>query len=228
MDKVINKKWDSDFFGLSIGSINLKNNQNVESIIENFKTYDVIYAFSDTKLNLNPIYFESSKVYLRCLLEKIEFNFLNDNIYNIFEIEFDKENLISLALQSGEFSRFKTDSNFGLVKFKELYIKWISKSFNSKENIITYISYDKYTKKIEGFITIENFNKIGLFAVDNKFRGKGIGKNLLKKALETAKRNGQKAILVETQGNNVHALEFYKRNGFETYSTEYIYHLWNI
>ena len=51
--------------------------------------------------------------------------------------------------------------------------------------------------------------------VDSKFRNQGVGRVLIKQAIEWAKAKGFPGLMLETQGNNVPACHFYERCGFE-------------
>jgi len=59
---------------------------------------------------------------------------------------------------------------------------------------------------------------IGRMAVLREFRGKGLGGSLLEKLVETARNRGHREALLSAQ---VHALEFYRRHGFETFGKVY-------
>jgi dTDP-4-amino-4,6-dideoxy-D-galactose acyltransferase len=88
--------------------------------------------------------------------------------------------LVALALQSGEFSRFKRDKNFRNKSYEHLYTKWIQNSTNKKLAFCVLIFGD--INEPEGFITVQkkgNDAHVGLFAVNNKARNKGIGKKLM-------------------------------------------------
>lgn len=51
--------------------------------------------------------------------------------------------------------------------------------------------------------------------VDIHFRGRGIGRALIQKAVEWARAKGLPGIMLETQDNNVAACRLYERCGFE-------------
>ena len=75
----------------------------------------------------------------------------------------------------------------------------------------------KQNTSIVGVLRIvegEKNAKIGRVAVKKTHRGKGIGKLLIKKAIDLAKKGGHKVAMLESQ---VHATEFYKKLGFVPY-----------
>jgi len=59
------------------------------------------------------------------------------------------------------------------------------------------------------------FTYIEELAVNAEFRGKGVGRALMMRAIEWAKGQGFPGITLETQDNNVPACRLYERCGFE-------------
>jgi ribosomal protein S18 acetylase RimI-like enzyme len=51
-------------------------------------------------------------------------------------------------------------------------------------------------------------------AVEPAYRGRGVGRALMERAIEWAKANGFPGMMLETQNNNVRACKFYERCGF--------------
>ena len=51
-------------------------------------------------------------------------------------------------------------------------------------------------------------------SVDTEFRGKGLGRALLARAIDWAKRQGFPGVTLETQDNNVPACMLYEKSGF--------------
>lgn len=64
-------------------------------------------------------------------------------------------------------------------------------------------------KNWNGYAYIEDI------AVDPEYRGEGIGRALMQRAIEWAKAKGFPGIMLETQDNNVAACRLYARCGFE-------------
>jgi streptothricin acetyltransferase len=56
---------------------------------------------------------------------------------------------------------------------------------------------------------------IDSIVVDPKYRNQGVGRALIKQAIEWAKTNGFPGLMLETQDNNVPACRFYASCGFE-------------
>jgi predicted GNAT family N-acyltransferase len=66
---------------------------------------------------------------------------------------------------------------------------------------------------------IENHMELGRMAVLKEYRDEGIGSALIEKAITTAKLNQLSAIHISAQ---CHAIDFYKRFGFEVTSEIYL------
>jgi ribosomal-protein-alanine N-acetyltransferase len=71
--------------------------------------------------------------------------------------------------------------------------------------------------KIAGFVDIEVKEKqarvIGL-AVEDEFRGRGIGSALIAEAVEFAGSAGKRAVYLTVRQSNMSAIKFYERQGF--------------
>jgi streptothricin acetyltransferase len=58
------------------------------------------------------------------------------------------------------------------------------------------------------------FTYVEDLTVDTEFRGKGVGRALLRRAVEWAKQQGFPGVTLETQDNNVPACILYEKSGF--------------
>lgn len=70
-------------------------------------------------------------------------------------------------------------------------------------------------KKIVGYIVLTKKGEIAFFAVDKKFQGRGIGKNLLKKCFDLAKKRNLKNFFLDVRQDNKKAVSLYKKFGFK-------------
>ncbi|MCF8253586.1 MAG: GNAT family N-acetyltransferase [Bacteroidia bacterium] len=218
--------WDSDFFGYEVSSaLNFTGTGEEIQELQGDKSR-LIYAFSNQKLNGLPsnFFLADEKIILGSNLTE------NNTILPdaaIVELKENTPELMGLALQSGEFSRFKVDPNFVNHEFENLYAKWIENSFLPEKN--TRVFAYQEGNKILGFISIakkENKSEISLIAVSSQARGLGIGSKLIEKAFFEAASNGETEITVVTQGQNLQAMSFYLKNKFSVLSKNYIYHIW--
>lgn len=219
-------EWDSGFFQKKIGKVILGNEDKFEDF--QIREYDLVYVFSENdKLNYPLV---DKKVVLEFESIKSSEMSFDANCANFYDSEKNQYyELLSLALQSGSFSRFNIDKNFRNNEYEKLYTAWIDKSI-SKE-LSTDILIKEIDSKIGGFLTMASkTNKvaeIGLLAVDDKLRGKGIASDLLSTAIAYAKFSGFEKMQVTTQADNIPAMNLYLKSGFKILSTTFIYHIWN-
>lgn len=219
-------QWDSAFFGLAVGS--------TESAIEHsddLTNYDLVYGFAhpnDTQLNAlflkyNGLLIDQKITFRKGLNSKL--TFLDNE--SIETTNTNSPELLNLALQSGHLSRFTRDKNLPKRYFIKLYETWLHKSLIRE--IASEVFIYKEQSDTLGFVTLKrekNSIKIGLVAVDEKGRGKGIGKALMHKVFKYATENKCTEVMVPTQALNKIACEYYLSLGFSITERMNIYHFW--
>lgn len=222
--KMTSLEWDSKFFGLRIARLEVFDDFDEKFLATNVKKeFDLLYVHSPGKLQNFPIPYIDEKVTFHRKVEGIRLK--TDEKVKLYEGECS-DKLIQLAIQSGEFSRFFLDKKLS-EKFEELYSLWMINSVKGILADFTYVYQEGET--ILGFVTIKKYDdklQIGLIATDFQSRGKGIGTMLLQKVEEVALAHQINEIIVVTQGANVNACNFYKKNNFSVCEKEYIYHFW--
>ena len=144
-----------------------------------------------------------------------------------YKENYPEQKLFDLAIQSGIYSRFNVDEKIPNSKFEELYKLWITNSVNKDiaKEVLVYYKQDE----LAGFVTLGEKNNradIGIIAVDEKFRGKGIARALINEAENWFIDNGYQNIQVVTQELNIPACKLYERCGYEKETQEYFYHFW--
>lgn len=137
--------------------------------------------------------------------------------------------LENLASKTHRNTRFFSDIRFPENRAQELYRKWVRKDVLAGNTLVARSRTENGSPL--GYITIQaNLDakqaSIGLVAVSEASRGKGVGTALVQAALFHAHENGARRISVVTQGNNVIAQRLYQVNGFRTDSCRYWYHCW--
>lgn len=232
--------WDSDFFGLKIGAINLDcfDGEFLTQELNHFRSndYDLVYIFvHNPQINLsteimssyNCILVDTKIIYHFRINEVRKFSPDLETHYTISEYNGGAQELYDLAIQSGVYSRYKLDPNFLDDDFERLYYKWID---NSVEFIIAdKIFVFKDGALTCGFVTVkkqDNVIVIGLLATDIKYRGRGIAKSLIEAVIKYAISNNGDQIEVATQKNNIQACSLYEKIGMTVYSETRIYHSW--
>lgn len=183
-------EWDTKTFGYKIALMSVKEASigQMHNTIRKLKDENFRLAYC----YLSPEDKSSNDSIIGCsgLLvdEKVTYSFLLEETssYNHVEnVEYFTDNIVpeelkNLTLQSGAYSRFRVDPNFRNDEYVTLYSRWIEKSVSGDmaDHILVY----KEGVKILGFITLKIGpvkGTIGLLAVDERYRGKSIGKKLL-------------------------------------------------
>jgi len=232
--------WDTEFFGIKVARIN----KNCLSP----KEFKIIYQELLNK-DVKLIYWPSSidcecqgeiaNIYNGHLVDvkttystKVNYDNINLNEYKgtteILNINYPDEQLFEIAIQCGEYSRYKIDPQIPKNKFEELYKIWMTKSLSGEmaDNVIVI----KKNNITSGLITVyckDGIGNIGLFGVHDNFRGKGIGGELINASLKYFKTKNCKLVKVVTQGKNEAACKLYEKFGFTVQNKVNFYHFWN-
>ena len=230
-------EWDSKFFGYKIARIWVSNDgkAQIAQTIRMLKSkgFKLAYIFVSPEDNTSN---DSVKACAGQLVdEKVTYSYsLNEQVlYRVnncvvgYNEDIVSSELLKLTLQSGTYSRFRIDTNFKNSEYENLYTEWIKKSVTKEiaDRVLVYKEEDH----ILGFITVRisgGQGSIGLLAVDEKSRGKSIGKKLLTSSFEYFHDNNIARIEVVTQWGNQNACRFYEACGFNLSEIVNVYHLW--
>ena len=229
MELVKKATWDTDFFGYNVGTLDVSNGEEVDKILTASNDFRLIYIMADQPIETTQSKLVDIKVMLTRNLEH-EKSYSECNELEIFDKEIDSfEDLENLALQSGVYSRFNLDSNFVNYEYERMYKAWLAKSIQDSSIDVL---IKKISGKIVGFVTLVHkgavVGEMGLLAVDTNYRGMGIAKELVQSCIAIGVRRGYKEINLMTQGDNLQAMNLYKKYKFLIRQTKYIYHYWNI
>lgn len=222
--------WDSDFFGLKIAKLEVSSANDEIQLIEQQKIlqeqFDLIYVFSPTKIEaLAEDTLKDCKI---VYTQKVKPANYHQQIWKYARLTYVSDDLLHLALTSGEYSRFQLDKNFPKNSYERLYTQWIEKSIDGTlaSEVFCYVDNDKPC----GLLTLDVKNNnaiIGLVATTLHYRGKGVASALLSHALQYVFDKNITTISVSTQATNLAACSLYEKNGFAVATTKYIYHLWS-
>jgi dTDP-4-amino-4,6-dideoxy-D-galactose acyltransferase len=230
--KIVELEWDSDFFGYPIGK--LTDFQGALQIDEVWSTLGesglrVVYIESES----DQPQLESAHIVDQITLQMQVGNGHVDDPAREFPIAIypcvqPTDELVELAIQAGWSSRFRVDRQFGESEFIRLYKIWIVRS--CLREIADTVLVVKESDRCCGFVTgtrNESDFKIGLIAVSNAYRKRGIGRRLLAASELHASELGCTTVSVVTQAINHAALRLYESFGFRKKSTLHWYHIWN-
>lgn len=223
-------QWDSDFFALKIGRVEIHSNEFRDLykwVCEREKFHDLVYVFANQEIIQTPEnvrLVDIKTIYAKSLsilpMISNEISTYTDCIPN--------DDLYHLALVSGIHSRYKLDQQLPDGSYERLYKRWIEQSTNG--NMADRVFVHKSNDKIDGMVTIrihDNVASIGLIAVDENTHAKGIGTKLIH-AVEhfLLTETSIRYLNVVTQWENAGARHFYEKCGFAVESKTYIYHWW--
>jgi len=221
--------WDTNFFGYAVGQtkINWDDEKSKNALFKEANKFKLVYLVSDKEMN--PAVKGSELVDIKTKLRK-EVS-IDEDCSTLHLTEYDGGDhgqLKKLALQSGIYSRFKKDPNFTNNEFEKLYMKWIVDSIKKTvaDNVIV---YKENENDYRAFVTLkykEDHAEIGLIAVDEQSRGKGVGFALLSYVNNLTKDMGLNKIEVTTQFENLPAMNLYQKAGYKIISKKFIDHLW--
>ena len=227
--------WDTEFFEIKTGRIiptSLQENQ-LASILEKMhqKGFQLAYWASDHQ------YAYDFQSYSGILVDKkttYEISLQNINLDSMslpktepYSSSLPFSELEKLAVQSGAFSRFALDNRFPHEKFIALYKTWIQKSVSGE--IANEVLVIRQNNNIAGMVTLSIKNEvgdIGLIAVDEKFRGKKLGQQLVYDSQRWFIQHGCHTAHVVTQGDNLPACNLYEKCRYQKIKIEFYYHFW--
>jgi dTDP-4-amino-4,6-dideoxy-D-galactose acyltransferase len=137
------------------------------------------------------------------------------------------EILQTLAIQSGVYSRYRRDQHFPAGSFEAMFSIWMERSI--RRELADVVLIIREHELIAGMVTIKKEQttaKIGLFAVLNVFRRKGMGSQLMDAAYAWALQNDCTELQVVGQIENREACRFYDRKGLDITEIQHAMHLW--
>ena len=231
--------WDSDFFGFKIARLVPRRSRSAELRMHLEEQWEqgigLVYWGSDP----NDAESQSAAVASQGLLVDRKTVFVRkldgfavrpSERYEARSLPEDgwSGELASLALQIGQYSRFRQDHHFSQAAWQKLYWTWMENSVNRA------IADDVLVIRKAGFVvavvTVRargNIGEIGLLGVQESQRGAGLGRALVNSALGWFSERPLSHVRVVTQGNNRAACQMYKACGFLVESVENFYHFWN-
>lgn len=228
--------WDSSFFNIKIGKVEVKDSVLIEKIETDFisHNFDLIYLFSKEYLPLLStsvlnIDLVDIMITMSCNLETINVPYTEPILINeICEDHLDE--VYGIAQEISYVSRFSKEPLIGVEKTKQFYRTWIDNSLNKTyaDGIFVHIE----NGKIAGIHSIKTDieNQVGncsIIGVDPNIKGAGIGKKLWNDAFNYWKSLGNiKKCVVPFSLNNKPSFNFHLKMGFNVIEDiKYIYHI---
>ncbi|MBN1768076.1 MAG: GNAT family N-acetyltransferase [Prolixibacteraceae bacterium] len=226
-------EWDSSFFGYPVATIINMQSKWVD-VLDVLKKNGVYLAywqvkpgcdkFSTFAKNNNGLFVDKKTTYSNSILN---YELSMPEHVEIYEEESTNSELLDFSVQCGMYSRFKVDQNINNEKFEGLYRLWMETSVAKRmaDDVLVY----RLNNRIVGVVTVyvkAATGYIGLIGVDEQFRGRGIGKGLIKAAKTYFGKKRIKQIDVITQGLNISACTLYEHADFSIKEQADFYHFW--
>ncbi len=222
--------WDSEFFGFKTGKIEVSeyDPSEIQRTVESAFTEgaQLIYLIIPDVLDRKEIFCD------RLIDQKVIFSksirVIADDIPGIavYDEESVSADLYEIALESGKYSRFKTDEKLPAGSYEKLYRKWIERSVNGELADKVFVYRENFS--ILGMITVKikpGRGEIGLLGIHPGAQGKGIGSKLISAAENFVLSKNLSEMEVATQYGNSQACRFYEKNG---YSVRIIFNYYHI
>lgn len=228
-------EWDTNYFGVQcakVDCINKLEESDKNEIIDKVNNYEFVTITNEKNNSYNNKFLgEKVKCYLTDVniqLEKEIKNidiYKNDNVFITNNKKYDKD-IVNLASNIFENSRFLNDPNIDTDKADGLYKNWIKNSFDKEDK---YFIYYKNENKICGFIIFnikDQITTIELIAVNSTIKRQGIGSIMMRCLDDYSFNRGIRTLKVGTQIENINAINFYNGCGYRMSNIRYIYHCW--
>lgn len=139
----------------------------------------------------------------------------------------DMAELSEIAAEIGHTSRFHFDKTFGPEACDRLYRLWIQRACEGHADAV--IVARNVDRGVRGVITCQRRGSVALIqlaGVKSSSRREGVGTQLVRMALDWARREHADTMEVVTQARNVQAQRLYQQMGFFTKSMSLYYHVW--
>lgn len=213
-------EWDSNHFNKMIGDFQIVDDR--EEKLTNME-YDILISKIDALekkkiIKLEKMGFNLMDTLITFSLKKILHGNDNGNIFLVKEQEVHEVSEISK--KSYKMSHFYFNEELDIEKVDELYCNWVKNKYKQGQKIYVH----KKNEIIQGFLLVKENDKeaiIELIAVDEKFRGQNVAKNLIEFFFN---ENLLKKSFVGTQISNIAAIRLYESMGYKIEKFTHIFH----
>jgi len=229
-------EWDSAFFGRRIGQIrgNVLTNELIDQIraCAYAQAIDCLYFFGRTddyetvrlaeKAGLSLVDIRTE--YKRRI--QLDEDWIHPEVTRFFKPD-DLPELAQIAQTSHTDSRFYFDGNFSRAQCDRLFKTWIQRSCSGwADGVLVAVQHNAPAGYLTCHCRPNASGHIGLLAVSDNWRCKGLGMALVQSALSYFHSKGISDVSVVTQGRNGPSQRLYQRSGFLTSQTYLTYHWW--
>jgi ribosomal protein S18 acetylase RimI-like enzyme len=233
-------EWDTGFFGIPVARINVDGNKSVPGFSDKLSNLLKKAGFRGIRFIIVKL-INPRRFYEECLLRnglkdygrsvdsvfrygKIpESGFTKDLKVRMLKAE-DRKAVESIARSAFSLSYLYRCGIAERSKVDDYHAAWVRNLINDKDSRV-FVALKK--GKIAGFLALrvdknKESGRIILIAVHEKFRGSGVGNELMGKCLKWG--NGKlKKIFVKTQEINKKALGLYRKAGFVPFESDKVF-----
>jgi ribosomal protein S18 acetylase RimI-like enzyme len=227
-------KWDTDYFGVSSARVNLNgvvDKQGQDEIIEFCKDFDFVTIANIDNIKENNYWIgnrtnaflaDMNIQFLKVLKDK---SYQDEKTYVTNNYK-RNEQVVKIARDSFQYSRFFNDPKLPYVQSKNIYLHWTECAFEQENKYFVICERESNVAGYIPFSNNEDNSVIELIAVNEKYQGQRVGKSLIQAMESFIIKKGINKIKVGTQVNNISASQFYSKMGFVYVGCGSVYHLW--
>jgi ribosomal protein S18 acetylase RimI-like enzyme len=135
----------------------------------------------------------------------------------------DEAALRNLAGRAFSFDRFHKDPTINSELANQIKSEWVANALHGRSESVFVYEIDKKVVGFNACLLSDNIASIDLIAVDPKFQGRGIGKQLVI-ASQKYYSNFAETMVVGTQSSNIKSVNFYHKLGFSVSKSEFTLH----
>jgi dTDP-4-amino-4,6-dideoxy-D-galactose acyltransferase len=235
----VHLQWDSDCFGFKVARIIPIDidDARLASILQElrFNNYHMVYWDVPSEYRMvasmaqkhGGILVDEKVTYAKQISNAIHATQVHSYVIAPYLLTEPEPTLISLALESGMYSRFKLDHLFPTELWEKLYTCWITGAV--RKEIAWEVLVVKDAKGLLGVVTLGEKGKrgaIGLLGVVPKSRGMGIGTALISAGEKYFADHGYTDVQIVTQRANTAACRLYESCEYQAETIDNIFHFW--
>jgi dTDP-4-amino-4,6-dideoxy-D-galactose acyltransferase len=232
-------EWDSNFFGFNVAKVIVTDVERVSlrETLDDLRLNRYRLVVLHVPVNIKDIsdivaknggnLVDTKVTYAKNIVSRAAVKDEFPYVAKFYSEQEPSSDLVSLALQSSCYSRFRRDPIFPSPLCDKLYTRWIERSV--KKEIASQVLVVEKENHLLGMVTMaerDGYGDIGLLATMVNVRGKGIGRLLLSSAEAYFLSQGLARVKVVTQEINKAACNLYRLNGYSVENVENVFHFW--
>ncbi len=231
-------EWDSQFFGFRIAAVSAREfDEGTPSRIHAWcEAHQIrcLYCLRDAR---DPTAIEAltamgfASIDIRLTFEQLlrpdgEAPLIDGGVIRLLRPN-DLPRLVEIAGDAHEQTRFFADPNFPRVRARELYREWLRRDAHDRDAAVLVAEQDGIpvgylSCRLDGI----DGASISLLGLKASYRSRGLGKALVRAALNHARARGRNRVITVTQGANAAARRVYESAGFRLVNTQVWLHRW--